>query len=74
VGDWADLMRLDDQGDLASRKGDAVLDTFIFAGNDRMVTDLWSAGRHIVQHGAHVARDAVRKRFQKVMARLGDAL
>jgi formimidoylglutamate deiminase len=74
LGDWADLMRLDDQGDLASRNGDAILDTFIFAGHDRMVTDLWSAGRHIVQGGAHVARDRVRTRFQQVMTRLGDAL
>ena len=74
VGDWADLVRLDDQGDLAARRGDAILDTFIFAGNDRMVTDLWSAGRHIVQGGAHVAKDQVRARFARVMARLGDAL
>ncbi|MGL4322246.1 MAG: formimidoylglutamate deiminase [Paracoccaceae bacterium] len=74
VGDWADVMRLDDQGDLGTRSGDAILDTFIFAGNDRMVTDLWSAGRHIVQGGAHVARDAIRNRFQRVMARLGEAL
>lgn len=74
VGDWADVMALDDTGDLAARAGDAILDTFIFAGHDRMVTDLWSAGRHIVQGGAHVARDRVRVRFAAVMARLGQAL
>jgi formimidoylglutamate deiminase len=74
VGAWADMLRLDDQDDLANRRGDTILDTFIFAGNDRMVTDLWSAGRHIVQGGAHVARNRVRARFAQVMARLGDAL
>ncbi|MGL5010045.1 MAG: formimidoylglutamate deiminase, partial [Paracoccaceae bacterium] len=74
VGGWADLVRLDDTGDLGARSGDAVLDTFIFAGHDRMVRDLWSAGRHIVQDGRHVAREVIARRFQGVMARLGAAL
>lgn len=74
VGDWADLLRLDTSGDLGARAGDAILDTFIFAGHDRMVADLWSAGRHIVQGGRHVARDRVAARFGRVMARLGAVL
>ena len=74
LGNFADLMRLDHTGDLGTRAGDAILDTFVFAGHDRMVTDLWSAGRHIVQGGAHVAQAAVRARFQAVMTRLGGVL
>ncbi len=75
VGKWADLVALDCTGpDMAGRKGDRILDTFAFAGDDRMVTDVWSAGRHIVQGGRHVARDAVRAKFGAVMARLAAAL
>ncbi|NBZ87556.1 formimidoylglutamate deiminase [Stagnihabitans tardus] len=75
VGDWADLLALDASGpDMAGRQGDRLLDTFAFAGDDRMVSDLWSAGRHIVTGGRHIARDAVRARFAAVMARLSEAL
>ena len=75
VGKWADLVALDCSGpDLAGRRGDRVLDTFAFAGDDRMVQHLWSAGRHIVQDGRHVARGAVRARFGRVMARLAEAV
>jgi formimidoylglutamate deiminase len=75
VGKWADLVALDCKGpDMAGRSGDRLLDTFAFAGDDRMVSDVWSAGRHIVQGGRHVARDAVRARFGCVMARLAEAL
>ena len=75
VGKWADLVALDCSGpDMVGRKGDRLLDTFAFAGDDRMVQHLWSAGRHIVQDGRHVARDAVGKRFGRVMARLAEAL
>jgi formimidoylglutamate deiminase len=34
------------------------------------VTDTWSAGRHIVQGGRHIARDAVETAFRATMARL----
>lgn len=75
VGKWADLMALDCSGpDMAGRTGDRLLDTFAFAGDDRMVQHVWSAGRHIVQGGRHVARDAVRARFGRVMARLAEAM
>jgi formimidoylglutamate deiminase len=75
VGKWADLVALDcSVPDMAGRRGDRLLDSFAFAGDDRMVSDLWSAGRHIVQHGRHIARDAIGARFGKVMARLAEAL
>jgi formimidoylglutamate deiminase len=75
VGKWADVVALDTSGpDMAARSADRLLDTFAFAGDDRMVRHLWSAGRHIVQEGRHVARDAVRARFAAVMARLATVL
>jgi formimidoylglutamate deiminase len=75
VGQWADLLALD-TGDLRLEglAGDTLLDAFLFAGRDGLVTDLWSAGRHIVQAGRHVAREAVETRFRATMRRLRDAL
>lgn len=75
VGEWADLLALD-TGDvrLEGLHGDALLDAFVFAGRDGLVTDLWSAGRHIVRAGQHSARDAVADRFRATLRRLRDAL
>ncbi len=75
VGEWADLLALD-TGDLRLEgfDGDQLLDAFVFAGRDGLVTDLWSAGRHIVRQGRHIARDAVEARFRATMRRLRDAL
>lgn len=74
-GAWADLTLLDTRSlALEGLQGDAVLDAFVFAGDDGLVTDLWSAGRHIVQEGRHIARDAVAARFRKVLQRLRGAL
>jgi formimidoylglutamate deiminase len=74
VGNWADLVALD-RGDLRLEglAGDRVLDAFVFACRDDLVTDLWAAGRHIVSEGRHIARDAVATRFRASMRRLRDA-
>ena len=75
VGNWADLLALDtDTADFDGLTGDTILDTHIFAGDDRSVTDLWSAGRHIVKQGRHVARDAVVLRYRAAMQRLRASL
>jgi formimidoylglutamate deiminase len=73
VGNWADLVALD-TGDLRLEglAGDQLLDAFVFAGRDGLVSDLWSAGRHIVREGRHVAREAVATRFRATMHRLRD--
>lgn len=71
VGAVADLVALDTADlALAGHQGDMLLDAFIFAGHDRLVTDLWSAGRHIVMHGRHVGRPAIEARYRQVMAGL----
>ncbi len=71
VGEWADLLSLDMQAaDLEARRGDDVLDVWIFAGDDRMVSEVWSAGRHVVRSGRHVGRDAIEARYRQVMADL----
>ena len=74
-GGWADLLALDMTAtDLDGVQGDAILDAWIFAGDDRMVADVWSAGRHLVSGGRHRARDAITARYRSVMARLRVAL
>jgi formimidoylglutamate deiminase len=74
-GQWGDLVALDGSGpDLAASAGDMILDTFIFAGDDRMVSEVWSAGRHIVTGGQHSKRAAVRAEYGRVMARLRQEL
>jgi formimidoylglutamate deiminase len=49
------------------------LDGWIFAGDDRVVSDLWSAGRRLVTGGRHFAREAVEALYRAVLARLRDA-
>jgi formimidoylglutamate deiminase len=74
-GLWADLVALDvTHVDLDGREGDTLLDTFVFAGDDRMVTDVWSAGRHMVREGRHVARDGIVAAYRAALRDLRDAL
>jgi formimidoylglutamate deiminase len=74
-GKLADLVALDAEAvDLVGRAGDAILDSWIFAGDDRMVTDVWSAGRHVVTGGRHIARDAIRDRYCSTITSLRDRI
>ncbi|WP_375691164.1 formimidoylglutamate deiminase [Pseudooceanicola sp. LIPI14-2-Ac024] len=74
-GCYADLMALDTTHvDLEGRRGDTLLDSYIFAGDDRMVRDVWSAGRHVVTGGRHVARDGIVAAYRATMRDLGDSL
>ena len=45
--------------DFIGRDGDTLLDSFIFAGKDLMVRDVWSAGRHMVREGRHIKREEI---------------
>lgn len=75
VGNWADLVA-PDTGDLRLEglTGDQLLDAFIFAGRDGLVSELWSAGRHVVRDGRHIAHDRIAARFRATLRRLRDAL
>jgi formimidoylglutamate deiminase len=71
AGRLADLIALDSLAiDLAGKQGDAILDSFIFAGDDRMVRDVWSAGRHLVREGRHSKREEITSRYLTVMQAL----
>ncbi len=75
VGRWADLMALDGEAtDFIGRRGDSLLDTWIFAGTDARVSDVWAAGRHVVKDGRHVKRDAITQAYRKTLRRLQDVM
>ncbi|MCA8888667.1 MAG: formimidoylglutamate deiminase [Parvularculaceae bacterium] len=75
AGALADFVAIDtDAPLLGGLTGDHLLDTWIFAGDDRLVTDVWAAGRHVVRGGAHINREPISARFNAVMARLRAAL
>ena len=71
AGYWADLLALDKTHvDLEQKQGDSLLDSFFFAGDDRMITDVWSAGRHKVSNGQHKDRQAIVANYRKAMQKL----
>ena len=75
VGKLADMMALDSSHiDLLSKSDDMILDSYIFAGDDRMVTDVWSAGRHMVREGRHKHRDLILSRYHAVISSLTERL
>ena len=74
-GSWGDLLALDGKAvDLQGREGDAILDAYIFAGDDRMVSRVWAAGRPMVEGGRHVKHAEIRDRYAATMAKLSAAL
>ena len=70
-GKWADLTALDAGSyHFIGRSGDGLLDSFVFAGDDRLVTDVWAAGRHVVQSGRHVERDRITQAYASTLQAL----
>jgi len=70
-GRFADLVALDAGAiDLEGRAGDEILDAYVFAGDDRMVRDVWSAGRHVVAGGTHVKGEEIRTQYRSTMSAL----
>ena len=70
-GSWADLVELNADDPLfAGVAGDALLDTWIFAGGNRLVKNVWAAGRHLVQNHRHVRRDEVARKARRVLGPL----
>ena len=75
VGRQADILALDAEAtDLAGREGDSLLDSFIFAGDKSMNTDMWSAGRHVVKDGAHIRREAITANYRQSISALKERL
>ncbi len=70
-GARADIVTLDTtHPSLAGRRGDAVLDGWIFAGRSGAVDCVWAGGDKVVEGGRHRSREAARARFNAAVRRL----
>ena len=70
-GALADLVAIDRQSDsLCALRDEQLLDGLAFAAGGRVVTDLWSAGRHRVKDGTHVERARISARYQTAIGDL----
>jgi formiminoglutamate deiminase len=71
VGASADVVSLNpDHPSLVAKRGDAVLDAWIFAGRADLVDGVWRRGCKCVERGRHKARSRIVGRYVKVMADL----
>ena len=71
TGKLADLVALDaDATDLLGKRGDDILDAWIFAIDRPAVRDVWAGGRHVVTGGRHRGRGPITERYRDVMASL----
>ena len=71
AGQLADLVGIDStQPSLFALNEDKLLDGLCFAAGDNVVTDTWSAGRHMVQAGRHIERDRIVPRFKQAVSTL----
>ena len=75
MGQWADMLALDGTAtDFIGRSEDNILDTWIFAGKDAEVRDVWAAGRHMVQGGAHIKKSEITEAYRDTLMRLKDVM
>jgi formimidoylglutamate deiminase len=66
----ADILALSDtHPSMADRRGDALLDSWIFAGAP-VVDSVWCAGRKVVSNGRHRERERVAQRYSSVLRAL----
>ncbi|MCF6316811.1 MAG: formimidoylglutamate deiminase [Marinosulfonomonas sp.] len=74
-GYLADLVAIDSQHPhLCSLTPDQIFDGLCFAADDSVISDTWAAGRHMVQGGQHIKRDAIIANYQAAIAQLKTSL
>ncbi|MBL4786058.1 MAG: formimidoylglutamate deiminase [Cohaesibacteraceae bacterium] len=70
-GNLADMLTLDlNNLSIAGLQKNQWLDGLIFAGDDGAITDVWSAGRKMVENGTHVHRNEIETRYRATMKKL----
>jgi formimidoylglutamate deiminase len=75
TGRLADLVAIDSNApSLCALGRHQIIDGLVFASNDSVVTDVWSAGRHTVQNGRHFAREKIIVEYRKAMTTLLNAV
>lgn len=71
AGARADIVVLDGTAPiLAGKIGDEVLDTYIFAGGQNLVRDVFVAGDHVIEDGRHESEERIAEQFRSTMTRL----
>ncbi|MBL4725837.1 MAG: formimidoylglutamate deiminase [Rhizobiaceae bacterium] len=75
VGQLADLLTLDtDSIHTTGLEEDKLLDGWIFAGDDNLVRDVFSAGRHLVVDGQHKNHSSISGKFHATINKLRQSL
>ena len=75
AGFLADIVSLDSRAiAFHGREGDQLLDSFVFTADDRVISDVWSAGRHCVHQGRHHDHGQITRRYRAVLDQLGAVL
>ena len=73
VGALADLVAIDSSApSLCALSDTQLLDGLVFAAKDQVVTDVWSAGRHQVRYGRHIAETEIETEFRNAIQDLVD--
>jgi formimidoylglutamate deiminase len=71
TGKFADLVAVNSTNpQLCALTQNQVLDGIVFAGRDDVVSDVWSAGRHVVKDGRHINRDMIIAHYKKAVLSL----
>lgn len=71
VGAPADIIALDARHpSLIERKGDAIIDGWLFSSRGDAVETVWQRGRKLVVDGRHIHRTAIRDRYARTLRRL----
>ncbi len=75
MGEWADVVAIDSTDTaLCALQPHQLLDGLCFASRDRVITDVWSAGRHCVQGGRHINHDQIIATYRSAIHNLMSAL
>ena len=74
-GNLADLLAIDSHDPtLEALEDGALIDGLVFAAPPSIVTDVWSAGRHVVQGGRHIRRDEIIAAWRRLRPKLAEGL
>ncbi len=71
IGQTADLLALDIHSpSVCAVDHDQWLDAWIFADDDRLISDVWAAGQHVVSNGKHINRERIEARYKHTLRTL----
>lgn len=71
IGKLGDLVAINsNHQQLCGLSSEQIFDGLCFAADDRVVTDVWSAGRHSVRNGQHIMRQEILATYLDVMTDL----